>query len=143
MMWSYLWPLLIVVVSNTVYHVASKSTSQTVNPFFSLVVTYLVGAAGSFVLYLLTAKGQGVAAEFHKINWASFVLGFVIVGLEAGWIFAYRAGWNISVGSLAANISLAVILLAVGVLAYKETISVRQIAGMLLCVGGLVLVNMK
>ena len=29
------------------------------------------------------------------MNWAPFVLGIVIVGLETGWFYAYKAGYKI------------------------------------------------
>jgi len=42
---------------------------------------------------------------------------------------------------LVANIGLACVLLLVGVILYKESISVRQILGMVLCVSGLILIS--
>jgi len=50
--------------------------------------------------------------------------GITIVGLEVGFIQMYRAGWNISIGSLVANIILAVVLIIVGLLIYKDNISI-------------------
>ena len=59
--------------------------------------------------------------------------------LEVGWIYMYRAGWKVSVGSLVANIGLACTLLLIGVLFYKEVLTLRQLAGILLCMGSLFL----
>jgi hypothetical protein len=53
-MWSTIWPLLLVVVSNTVYHIVAKQTPTGASPFLSLTVTYVVGAAVSFGAYWLT-----------------------------------------------------------------------------------------
>ena len=53
---------------------------------------------------------KGIAAQFAAMNWTGLVLGFVLVALEGGYIYAYRAGWNVSVLSIVANIALAVIL---------------------------------
>jgi drug/metabolite transporter (DMT)-like permease len=79
-----------------------------------------------------------------KINWTPFVvLGLAIVGLEAGYVFLYRAGWKVSSGALTANICLAVALLIIGYLLYKETISVKQLAGVVVCGVGLFLINGK
>ena len=78
---------------------------------------------------------------FHGVNWTGAVLGLTIVGLEFGYITAYRAGWNISVGSLVANILLAVI--PVGLLLYKESITLNQCIGILLCIAGLVFINKR
>ena len=139
-MWSYIWPILLVVLSNTVYHISSKGTPATANPFMSLVVTYLVGAAIAFILYLALGNRTPVH-DFKSLNWTSFVLGVVIVGLEAGWIYTYRAGWKVSMGSLTANISLAVILLFLGVLFYKEHVTLKQVVGTIVCAAGLIIMN--
>ena len=64
-----------------------------------------------------------------------------VVGLELGYIFIYRAGWKVSVASLVANIALACLLVVVGVLLYKEVLTLRQVAGMGLCVAGLLLIS--
>ena len=42
-------------------------------------------------------------------------------------------------GSLVANIGLACTLLLIGVLFYKEVLTLRQLAGILLCMGSLFL----
>ena len=79
--------------------------------------------------------------ELHRVNWTSLVLGFAIVGLEAGNLFLYRAGWKVSAGSVACNISLAVVLLFVGYFLFREQITLRQLAGVAVCAAGLFLIT--
>lgn len=83
---SMYWPILLVVLSNTFYNICAKATPQDVNPFASLSVTYLVGAAASLAVYFLTTGSPALLAEYGKLNWSSFVLGLAIVGLESGFI---------------------------------------------------------
>lgn len=142
-MLAYLWPLLLIVVSNIFYNITVKETPGNVSPFLSLVVTYLAGAVISFCIYLATAEKHQILQNLKQLNWTSYVLGIAIVGLEAGYIYLYRAGWQISLGSLAANITLAVSLILVGALLYKETIHVNQGIGIMLCLAGLVFINIK
>ena len=92
-------------------------------------------------MFFLTSAGKDYFVELKKLNWASVVLGASVVALEFGYIAIYRAGWKVSVGSLVANIGLAVILILVGVIFYKELISIKQICGIMLCLGGLLLLN--
>lgn len=80
---------------------------------------------------------------FTTSVWTPFVLGLAIVGLEAGYVFLYRAGWKVSSGALTANICLAVALLIIGYLLYKETITIKQLAGVVVCGVGLFLINGK
>lgn len=139
---SYL-PLLMVVCSSTIYHICAKSVSPKLNTFASLTVAYLIGAVLTVIIYYATSPTKSLAQEFSHLNWATVVMGLAIVGLEAGNILMYKAGWNISVGSLINNITLAIILVFVGFLLYKEKITPTQIAGIVLCLAGLVLINRK
>ena len=140
MMWNLLWPMLIVICANTVYNISTKSTPSDINSFASLTVTYTVAAVSSLLLFFITSENRNLAAELTKTNWTAFALGIAIVALEFGFICIYRAGWKISVASLVANISLACILLLIGVLLYREAISAKQIAGMIFAAIGLILI---
>lgn len=140
-MWATVYPILIIVASNVLYNVVTKSTPQNVNVFASMTVTYAVGAAVCFLLFLVSAKDKNILTELHKANWATFALGLVIVGLEIGYILAYRNGWQMNVLSVTANIILAVALIAVSLIFYKESTTVKQIAGIALCAVGLVMIS--
>ncbi len=134
-------PIIIVILSNTFYHICTKSTPENLNPFASLTVTYIIGAVESVILYFLTVKNPNLLTEYGKLHWSSFVLGIAIVGLEAGFLLMYRVGWNVSTGQVVSSIALAVVLVFVGYLFYKEAITVSKIAGILVCMVGLYLIN--
>ena len=139
-MWNMLWPLLMVVCANTFYHVCAKSTPEAIDPFASLTVTYLVGALCSLVLFFVTSAEHKLGAELAKVNWTTLVLGVAIVGLEYGFLSMYRAGWKVSVAQLAECTVLSVVLIFVGALLYRENISLRQVAGVVVCGVGLFLI---
>ncbi|MDR3551815.1 MAG: EamA family transporter [Clostridia bacterium] len=141
-MLTYIWPAILIVISNVVYNITTKSTPENANPFLSLTITYLVGSCFSFIAYLLWHENNLIENIKH-LNYTSILLGFAIVGLETGYIYLYRAGWKISIGSLMVNIALAVVLVIVGILFYKEHITYKQIIGVLLCVTGLIFLNVK
>ncbi len=134
-------PIALIVVSNVFYHICSKSTPQNINPFAALTVTYAIGAAVSALLYFLTNPGVSIVSQYKQLNWSSFVLGIAIVGLEAGTIWMYKAGWDISVGQLVHSSILAVCLIAVGYFCYHETITLTKAVGILVCLVGLFLIN--
>lgn len=135
------WPVAIVVFSNVIYNISQKSTPQNINGFGALMVTYLIAAIITGILFVATAGIRNTTAEFAKMNWASFALGAAIVGLEIGYIYLYRNGWKVSAGSVVCNIALAVVLVFVGRLIYKETISLKQIVGIVLCTAGLAMIT--
>lgn len=77
---SFVWPITLVITSNVVYQICAKSLPDGINPFASLIVTYLIGAAACAVLYFFTGHEDGLMKEFSKLNWSPFMLGIVIVG---------------------------------------------------------------
>ena len=140
-MWNMIWPLLLIVGSNCFYHICAKSMPEHAHAFGALTVTYLIGAVISAVAFVVSVRPANVLTELHNLNWAPFVLGLAIVGLEAGNVFLYRAGWKISVGSVVGNISLAIVLLFVGYFLFHEQITARQLIGVAVCALGLFLIT--
>ena len=140
-MFDYIWPIALVVLSNTFYQICAKEVPEKMDPFASLTVTYLVGAAVSFALFGLLNRGGSIVAEYQKLNWAPFVLGLVLVGLETGFIYAYRAGWTVSTAAIVQSAFLGVALIFVGMLLYKEVITPTKVAGILICLMGLYFIN--
>ena len=67
-MFSYVWPMALIVFSNVVYQICCKSVPDGLNPFASLSVTYLVGAAISILFYFLLKKPGNLLQEYHKLN---------------------------------------------------------------------------
>ena len=142
-MLAYLWPIALVVASNVVYQMCTKSVPKEMNPFASLTLTYLVAAAASAGLYFALNRHGNLFGEYGKANWASVVLGLMVVGLESGWIYAYRAGWKVSVGFIVQASVLSGLLLLVGWLVYHESITWNKIVGVALCLVGLGVINYK
>ena len=141
-MLNYIWPLALVVLSNTVYQICAKSVPEGIDPFASLTVTYLIGAAASLILYFVLNKNGRLLQEYRQLNWASLVLGVAIVGLEVGYIYAYKAGWPVSTCQIVQAALLAIILIFVGYVAYKESITWNKIIGIVVCLVGLGLINL-
>ena len=131
----------LVIVSNVAYQVCAKSVPDGMNAFASLTVTYLVGAAVSLILFFVLEKDADLFREYRKMNWAPIVLGLVIVGLEVGWIFAYKAGWPVSTGFIVQSAFLAAALLMVGYFLYHEALTWNKLVGVLICLVGLGFIN--
>lgn len=142
-MFNYLWPLVLVVLSNTFYQVCAKSVPGGINPLASLTVSYSVGAIISLILYFALNKNANLIEEYKHINWAPFVLGIAIVGLEVGYIYAYKVGWPVSIAQIVQAAMLAVILIFVGFFFYKEAITLNKIVGIVVCLIGLGLIGVK
>ena len=141
-MFPYVWPIALVVLSNVLYQICAKSIPANINPFASLTVTYLVGAAVSAVLYYSLNHGGSLIREYRNINLSPFLFGVIIVGLETGWIYAYKAGWKVSTASLTQSTILAIALLFVGFLLFREALTWNKLVGMAVCLLGLFFINL-
>lgn len=140
---SYIWPIALVVLSNVIYQVCAKSVPKEIDPLASLTITYLVGAITSCVLYFVLNKDGNLIREYSKLNWAPVIFGIVLVGLEVGFIYAYKAGWQVSTASIVQSSFLAVALIFVGFSLYQEAITWNKIVGVVICLIGLVFINYK
>ena len=109
--------------------------------FSALLITYVTAALLTIVMFLFSKGDKGFFQTLDDLNWTSIALGIAIVGLEFGYLLAYRAGWKISLGSLVANIALAIMLIPVGIIIYKEGFDLNKIWGVILCIIGLILIN--
>jgi len=140
---AYVWPIALVVLSNVVYQICAKSVPGEMNPFASLTVTYLVAAAASAVLFFLIGQNDSLIKEYAKLNWAPFVLGIVIIGLETGWLYAYKAGWQVSTAFIVQSAFLASVLLFVGFFLYHESLTWNKLVGVVICLIGLIFINYR
>ena len=142
-MFSYIWPIALAILSNVLYHICAKTTPEGVHPFASLTATYLTGAALSAVLYYVLAPQANLVKECSRLNWAPFALGIVIVGLEGGWLYAYKAGWQVNTGFIVQSAFVSVLLLFVGYFLYLEALSWNKLLGTAICLLGLVFINLN
>ena len=138
---SMIWPIALVVFSNIVYQICAKGVPKTMDVMASMTVTYLVGAVCSAVMFFVMNRNGSLLEEYGKMNWAPVLLGISVVGLEVGFIYAYKSGWTVSTLSIVQSAFLAVALLVVGALLYHETISVSKLVGVGLCLAGLFFLN--
>ena len=139
----YVFSMALTVMANVAYHFCQKEISPNLNPLVSLFFTYLSGMLMVLVCIPLFYPGLAIRSEVRELNWATFALGFAIVGLELGFLLAYRAGWNLSLGALYSNVIVTVLLLPIGIFIYKETLTGRHWAGLVLALSGLILLARK
>ena len=140
---NYIWPLLIIVFANTLYQICAKGIPSQMNTYASMTITYAVATLFSTLAFFVTSKGGNIIKEFSLTNWATVILGIVITGLEVGFIFAYKAGWKVSTLATVSNAALAVILIFVGLIGYKEAVNWSKVLGVAICLVGLYFINKK
>jgi drug/metabolite transporter (DMT)-like permease len=101
-------------------------------------VTALVATVLLLPLYPLRAAGSG---SLRNVNWASYVVGISIVGVELAVLLAYRTGWKISLVSVIGNSASALLLVLIGLIFFHEQLSGKHAVGIALCLAGLALIT--
>jgi uncharacterized membrane protein len=142
-MWIYYATILLAIISNVFYYIIQKATPHNVNPILSLAVTYFVAMLTCLVILPFYPNNDTLLGSIKKLNWTSISLGIAIVGLEIGFLLAFRAGWNMSIAGVSANVTVALILIPIGILLFKEHLKPVNVLGILICIIGLVLINRK
>jgi drug/metabolite transporter (DMT)-like permease len=142
-MYLFYLSIILAVLSSLMYHVILKFTPANVNPALSFAVTYAAAAVLCLLLLPLFPLKDGVTSALRRLNWASYALAFALVGLEVGFLLAYRAGWEISIAAIFVNAVVTILLVPVGVSLFTERLSTANVVGILVCVIGLILVNMR
>lgn len=131
------------ILANVLYHLAQKMTPSNVPPMLAMAVTYGVALLICIGALLVKPPASGLAVAFKQLNWASFGLGLAIIGLELGYLLAYRAGWNISLAAIVSNASVTLLLVPVGLVLFKEKVTPTNLIGVVVCIIGLVLINKR
>lgn len=138
---SYGWPIALLVVAHTIYQISAKSVPDAMDPFAAVFFNYVVAAALAFCLWMVMGQDRSLTTQLSKMNWSPVTMAMAITAVEVASVFMYKVGWNISIGSTVANILTAIALAGVGVLIYKDVMTVNQLIGIGLCIAGLVVMN--
>ncbi len=142
-MFLFYFSISLAVLSTVLYHFFQKLTPANANPAVALAVTYATAFLLCLGLLLFYPIKDGLGNAFKQVNWVSVALAFALVGLEVGFLLVYRSGWNISVAGAVANVASALILIPIGLLLFKDKISLTNLIGVVVCIVGLVMVNQK
>jgi drug/metabolite transporter (DMT)-like permease len=142
-MFLFYFSITLAIASSALYHFVAKSTPADVNFTVSLLVTYAVAFVVTLFTFFFFPAKDGIAAELKQLNWASVGLAVAIVGIEFGFLLTYKAGWNLGIAAVLVNVVASLILLPVAIFIFKDKISWINIAGILVCFAGLVMLNWK
>ena len=137
-----LW-LSLAIVATVAYHVILKLTPAGANPLLSLMVTYGAVALLFAGALLFPAGDFAWREEVRHLNWTAIALALAIIGLDLGFILLYRTGFEVSLGALVTQTAAAMLLVGVGVLVFREQLTLANGLGIALCVAGLWLVNRR
>jgi len=106
-------------------------------PTFAILVTVAfsaIGVLGDAFLKLASAREQ-------SLRTSQFALGFALYASTAfGWVFVMKHLKLATIGALY-SVSMVLLLTAIGVLVFREPLGHRELLGILMAVGSLVLLT--
>lgn len=135
--------LVLTVSFNIVYHISQKSVPGQANPIVATIATYVAALVVTLAMLPFADTKNNIFTELRELNWAPWLVGVAAVGIEIGFLLAYRYGWNISLAAVTSNVTVALLLLPIGLFFFKEEISFQKLSGIFLCIAGLVLIIKK
>ena len=136
----FYFPFALTVCGMLFYHLAQKSIPKEMNPFYATIIAYAVGIALCAICALTFSGKKSFVVSVRESNWAVFVLGAAAACIELGFLLVYRAGWKLGVAAVATNVAVTAMLIPIGIIVFKDHLSVRNVIGLVFCVLGLVLV---
>lgn len=129
--------ILLVVVSLVAYQLAQRAVPANASPWWTLTTVYLIATAISATMAALDARH----GRSRVLSPATFVLGCSVVGIELGYLLAYRQGARVGTVGLVASTSAAVILSVVGARSFGENLTWRTAVGIAACATGLLAIS--
>jgi drug/metabolite transporter (DMT)-like permease len=136
------WPMATIVASFMIYHVAIKALRPDLHPLAFLVGVYIVALVLTIGLYVAFPNLGPTGVRAGDMIWV-VLLGIALVGIEFGFLMAYRNGWTVSVAPTFSNVTLALIMAPIGLVFLKERLGWQGFVGLALCVLGLILMSRR
>ncbi len=130
----YYASLALAVCSVAGYHLAMKMVPAHVNPFLPLSVAYLLAFLLCLAGLFLWPTGSRALGELRP---GVVALALTVVGIELGFLLAYRAGVSVGYAALTVNVASALVLIPVALWFFKDHLTPSKIAGVILSLGGL------
>jgi drug/metabolite transporter (DMT)-like permease len=129
--------VLLVIVSLVAYQLAQRAVPANASTWWTLTTVYITATAISATFASLDARH----GRSQVLSPATFVLGFSVVGIELGYLLAYRQGVRVGTVGLVASTSAAVLLSVVGAQFFGEHLTWRTALGIAACATGLLAIS--
>ncbi|MGL4612139.1 MAG: EamA family transporter [Trueperaceae bacterium] len=136
----FILSMIVLVLSAASYQLAAKFIPHSLSPWHVLTIVYIIGVILSVLAGWIDSSKTSLWQTFRASNWAVFVLGFAVVGIETGYLLAFRAGWKLNVTGVFSNTAAAILLFPIGILILKERMTTLNIVGLVVAIVGLYLI---
>jgi drug/metabolite transporter (DMT)-like permease len=134
----------LIIIGVLLYSICQKSIPKDANALIAIASAYLVAFVSCIAVLFFNDELKKGSVLFNDQKWLTVVfLGLSLILVELGFLYAYRTGWKISTTSITTGSFTTIVLALIGVLWYKEDLSLINIIGIVLSSAGVVLINYK
>jgi uncharacterized membrane protein len=136
-------PLALTIAGGVLYQFGQKSVPRQANPFATIIIAYAVGIVCCLIALRWNAMPWRAAFAPASWHWTMAAIGLGAALIEIGFLLVYRAGWNLGEASVMVSISVALWLVPVGLVFFRERLSWTNALGIAFCLLGLLLLTRK
>jgi drug/metabolite transporter (DMT)-like permease len=128
--------LALIVASLVGYQLAQRAMPTGANPFSVVALAYVLGIVACVLLAPRVGNPIGPADVVLLTQWPIWALAGSVVGIEIGYLLAYRAGWPLGTTTGITYTASMVLLAVIGAACFSEGMTLRRSAGIVLAIGG-------
>jgi hypothetical protein len=123
------------------YHTLLKGTPNDTSPFLLISLAYLLGCIFVGITGLLNDRSMLVASIGPAVFARAFAIGVAVSCIELGYLYAYRNGFPLGTGPVTVLAVTSVALIPIGILLYRDRISLQNVVGAVIALFGLWLIR--
>lgn len=125
----YLVSILIVIIANVGYTLFQDSIPSNVDPIIALCCMYFSGMIIALFLFFMTKEPRKVKRK-NIWNWRILAFSVVNILIDAGFLIAFRYGWQVSLISVISNFIILIGLTLIGIIFFKEKFTLTNFIGL-------------
>jgi len=133
---AFAYSIALVIASQVAYQLAVRAVPPSANPFGVLIVVYGLAMATCIVLSPLAGRPIALTDMRRLLSWPTWLLALAVVGIEIGYLLAYRNGWKLGVTFAVTSVATVTVLALIGAAWFGELLDGRRILGIALALAG-------
>jgi drug/metabolite transporter (DMT)-like permease len=133
---AFTYSIALVIASQVAYQLAVKAIPRESHPLGILIVVYGLAMIGCIVLSTIGGRPLAFADFRRLLSWPTCLLALAVVGIEIGYLLAYRSGWKLGVTFAVTSVTTVGALAVLGVVWFGEPLDGKRFLGLLLALAG-------
>jgi drug/metabolite transporter (DMT)-like permease len=129
------FPIALIIAAQVGYQLAQRAMPAGANPFTVIAIAYLLGIIACAVLAPGVGRPIGFVDAGLLKHWPIWGLAASVVGIELGYLLAYRAGWALATTTGIGYTATMVLVAVIGATCFSEGMSARRAAGLVMAIG--------